>query len=146
MQLCFDRYFEQLFAQEAGREKEHFHVLYVVEQLSSRRRLGSMFERGSETSSAAQTPGQDWPRDAADEWIPAFACGGRDDNPYEGHDPATVKSSMRRVGESAPVRNSRSLAATSRANMSLRLPATVISLTGKAIAPFSIQKPAAPRL
>ena len=60
--------------------------------------------------------------------------------------PATVKSSMRIVGESTPLRNSRSLAATRRWNMSLRLPATVISLTGKAIAPFSIQNPEAPRL
>src|SRR5207302_5673599 len=60
--------------------------------------------------------------------------------------PATVKSSIRKVGESAPVRNSRSLAAVMRANISLRLPATVISLTGWAIWPFSIQNPAAPRL
>jgi len=60
--------------------------------------------------------------------------------------PATVRSQTRRVGESAPALNSRSLAATSRAKMSLRLPATVISLTGKAISPLSIQKPAAPRL
>src|SRR5579883_305552 len=62
------------------------------------------------------------------------------------HAPATVRSSMRRVGASMPVLNSRSLAATTRRNMSFRLPATVISLTGKAISPFSIQNPAAPRL
>ena len=37
------------------------------------------------------------------------------------------------------------LAGTMRRNMSLRLPATVISATGRVSTPFSIRKPAAPR-
>src|SRR5260370_35352705 len=60
--------------------------------------------------------------------------------------PATVRSSTLRVGASAPALNSRSSAATRRAQMSFRLPATVLSLTRKAISPFSTHKPPAPRL
>src|SRR5579864_2199850 len=62
------------------------------------------------------------------------------------HAPATVRPSTRKVGASIPVLNSRSLAAVRWRYMSLRLPAMVISLTGKASSPFSIQNPAAPRL
>ena len=60
--------------------------------------------------------------------------------------PATVMPSILSVGASMPKRNSRSLAGVRCANMSLRLPATVSSLTGKASAPCSIQNPEAPRL
>lgn len=49
---------------------------------------------------------------------------------WRSHAPATVMPSIRMVGASMPVLNSRSLATVRRWNMSLRLPATVTSLTG----------------
>jgi PmbA protein len=51
-----------------------------------------------------------------------------------------------RVGTSTARRNSRSLAGVSSANISLRLPAIVISATGSASSPSRIAKPEAPRL
>ena len=60
--------------------------------------------------------------------------------------PAMVSPSTRRVGASVPRRNCRSSAGVRWRNMSFRLPATVISLTGSARAPLRIMKPAAPRL
>lgn len=60
--------------------------------------------------------------------------------------PAMVSPSTRTVGASVPRRNCRSSAGVRWRNMSFRLPAMVISLTGSARAPSRIMKPAAPRL
>ncbi len=60
--------------------------------------------------------------------------------------PASVMPSTRTVGESVPLRNTRSLAGCIRANICTRLPATVISDTGSASAPSRIMNPEAPRL
>ena len=57
-----------------------------------------------------------------------------------------VIPSIRTVGALVELLNCRSLAGVMLRNMSLRLPATVMPLTGQASLPFSIQKPEAPRL
>ena len=54
--------------------------------------------------------------------------------------------SIRTVGALVEPLNCRSLAGVMLRNMSLRLPATVMPLTGQPSLPFSIQKPDAPRL
>ena len=53
--------------------------------------------------------------------------------------PATVMPSTRIVGAFVPYRKTRSFAGVRFRNMSFRFPATVISLTGYVISPFSIQ-------
>ena len=58
----------------------------------------------------------------------------------------TVISGISTVGASIPRRNSRSLAGSRVANMSMRFDATVISDTGSAISPPRTMKPTAPRL
>ena len=60
--------------------------------------------------------------------------------------PAMVNPSTRQVGAFVDDLNMRSLAGSSVMNMSRKFPAMVISLTGNASCPFSIQKPDAPRL
>src|SRR5258708_31939929 len=62
------------------------------------------------------------------------------------HEPAMVIPSIRTVGELVELLNCKSFAGVRARNMSLRLPATVMPLTGQARFPFSIQKPEAPRL
>ena len=60
--------------------------------------------------------------------------------------PAMVMPSMRSVGAAVELRKSRSLPmAVMLRSISRRFPAMVISWTGKVNAPFSIQRPAAPR-
>ncbi len=62
------------------------------------------------------------------------------------YSPPTVSPSIRIVGEATLPRNSRSLAISEiLQNMSLRLPATVISSTGYASSPLTIHIPEAPR-
>ena len=60
--------------------------------------------------------------------------------------PAMVNPSTRQAGAFVDDLKMRSLAGSSVMNMSPKFPAMVISLTGKASSPFSIQKPDAPRL
>src|SRR5436309_14374208 len=62
------------------------------------------------------------------------------------HEPAMVIPSIRTVGALVELLNCRSLAGVRFRNISLRLLATVMPLTGQARLPFSIQKPEAPRL
>src|SRR5258708_32813348 len=62
------------------------------------------------------------------------------------HEPAMVFPSIRTVGALVELLNCRSLAGVRFRNMSFKLPATVMPLTGQARLPFSIQKPEAPRL
>src|SRR5262249_51191008 len=62
------------------------------------------------------------------------------------YSPATVMPSMRSVGAAMEPRKSSSLAISEMFwSMSRRLPATVISSTGKASSPFRIHRPVAPR-
>ena len=60
--------------------------------------------------------------------------------------PAMVNPSTRQVGAFVDDLKMRSLAGSSVMNMSFKFPAMVISLTGNASCPFSIQNPDAPRL
>src|SRR5204863_5801187 len=60
------------------------------------------------------------------------------------HRPAMARPSTISDGEFEALRSSRSAPGIRRPKMSIRLPATVISLTGKAMAPFSNQKPDTP--
>jgi hypothetical protein len=60
--------------------------------------------------------------------------------------PAMVNPSTLQAGAFVDDLKMRSLAGARLMNMSPKFPAMVISLTGKASSPFSIQKPDAPRL
>ena len=104
-------------------------------QIADVRRTASEQKNKRETGQR----GSRWRRGRA---MPPAGWGGA---PPQNQAPASVIPSTRMVGASVPRRNSRSFAARMAKNISVSLPAMVISPTGSASLPSRIMKPAAPR-